>query len=92
MSCPVVYFQDPQTKQLKWQCPNRMGLPTIHPATTKRCWRHNCKGIPPPPSKMFCANVKCSNIKKNHPDALYCSSKCASAERTRRWRASKKST
>lgn len=90
MPCPVVYFQDPITKELKWQCPNRMGNPTIHSAKTTRCWRYNCKGVAKPSPKMFCANRTCNNIKKNHPDALYCSSRCASNERTRRWRESKK--
>lgn len=86
--CPVNYFLNSKG-QLVWQCPNRMGVPTIHSANTPRCWRYNCKGAKPPSQFMFCNAHGCNNIKKNHKDSKYCSDKCSSRERTRRWRMKK---
>lgn len=90
MKCLVTYFEDPETGKLMWQCPVRMGNKAIQPATSKRCWRHNCKGVNPPKASMFCQSKGCTKLRKLHKDSKYCSDKCASRERTRRWREKKK--
>jgi|SRR6056300_271801 len=88
--CSVSYFNDPKTGELLWQCPIRMGNRAIQPASAKRCWRYNCKGVKPPPSTIFCEVVECTNLKKVHKDSKYCSDRCAARQRKRRWREKKK--
>lgn len=88
--CSVTYLKHPKTGELSWQCPVRMGNKAIQPISAKRCWRHNCKGVKPPSPNLFCQVEECTNFRKLHKDSKYCSSKCASKERTRRWRERKR--
>ena len=85
--CLVNYYLDPKTNKEMWSCNQGLSL-SCHPATSTRCWRHNCPGIKERPvtTNNICNYIKCTNPVRNVTGAKYCSLKCKSKESSRIYR------